>query len=192
MSDGSVEQETTSKPPVIRQKANDASEARLLIRQMQRIPAWKLKLCSEALNAKPTDHVRITEVTKIQFAKDELINVAVQCLVDIAKESESVTSSVEVASAALAATSQNDKEPEYGQAPPEPDKEPEGTEDVSRVQTAKDDSHKQADGQRATTQSASKPTSSTPVLAQDATASLEKSTSEHDDESGQDWVTRFL
>ena len=42
----------------------------------------------------------------------------------------------------------------------------------------------------------SKPTSSTAVLTQDTTASPEESTSEHDDESdeesGQDWVTRFL
>ena len=44
--DVSVEQETTSKAPAIRRKANDASQARLLVRQMhRRIPAWKLKLC---------------------------------------------------------------------------------------------------------------------------------------------------
>ena len=40
MYDVSVEQEVTSKPPTIRRRANDASEARFLTRQMhQRIPA---------------------------------------------------------------------------------------------------------------------------------------------------------
>ena len=44
MHDVSVEQEVTSKPPTIRRRANDASEARFLTREMhQRIPAWKLK-----------------------------------------------------------------------------------------------------------------------------------------------------
>ena len=111
MFDVSVEQETTSKPPVIRRNANDASQARLLVRQMhKRIPAWKLKLCAEALNARPIDHERIAEVTEIQFVNDELVDVAVQCLVDIARESESMTSSVGVASSAAAAPSQSEKE----------------------------------------------------------------------------------
>ena len=61
---------------------SDASEARLLMRQMhKRNPAWKLELCVEALNARPIDHVRITEVTEIQFVNDGLVDVAAQCLV---------------------------------------------------------------------------------------------------------------
>ena len=163
MSDGSVEQGTTSKPPEIRRKANDASEARLLIRQMhKRVPAWKLTLCSEALNARPIDHVRIAEVTEIQFAKDELVDVAVQCLVDIARESESVTNSVGVASPARAAASQDEK----------------GHTNRQMVNVPQHRVHQ-------------KSTSSPAVLTQDATASLEKSTSEQSDKSD-DWVTRFL
>ena len=162
----------------------------------KRIPAWKLKLRVKALSARPIDHVRITEVTEIEFANAELVDVAAQCLVDIARESESVTSSVGLASAAAAAPSRSEKEStESGQAPPEPEKEPEGTDEVSDVHAGKDDSHNQAGEQCAAAQNSSKPTSSTAVLTQDATASLEKSTSEHDDESdeesGQDWVTRF-
>ena len=77
MYDVSVEQGTTSKPPAIRWKGREASEAKLLVRQMhKRIPAWKLKLCVEALNARPIDHVRITEATEIQFENDELVDVA--------------------------------------------------------------------------------------------------------------------
>ena len=56
------------------------------MRQMhRRIPAWKLKLCVEALNAKPVDLVRIAEVTEIQSASEELVDVAAQCLIEIAK-----------------------------------------------------------------------------------------------------------
>ena len=44
MSDVSAGQEATSRPPVIRRMANDASEARLLTRQMhKRVPAWKVQ-----------------------------------------------------------------------------------------------------------------------------------------------------
>ena len=116
MFDVSVEQETTSKPPAIRWKAIDASKTRLLVRQMhKRIPAWKLKLCVEALNARPIDHARISEVTEIQFVNEELVDVAAQCLVDIAKESESVTSSGKDVSHKQAdeqcATAQNSSKP---------------------------------------------------------------------------------
>ena len=66
-------------------------------------PAWKLKLCVEALNARPTNLARIAEVTEIQFETDDLVDVAAQCLVDIAKEMESTDKSTGVASAATAA-----------------------------------------------------------------------------------------
>ena len=83
MFDVGVEQEATSKPSTVRRRANDASEARLFTRQMHKhIPAWQLKMCTEALSARPTDHTRTTEVTEIQFASDELVDVAAQCLVD--------------------------------------------------------------------------------------------------------------
>ena len=122
----------------------------------KRIPAWKLKLCVEALNARPIDLVRIAEVTDMQFMSDELVDVAVQCLADIARESESTTSSVGVGSAATAAPSHSEKEStEHGTAPPEPEKEPEGTDEISNVQASKDESHNQADDQGARAQDSS-------------------------------------
>ena len=58
--------------PTVRWKARDAAEAKLFVRQMhRRIPAWKLKLCTEALHASPIDLVRIAEVTEFQFATAE-------------------------------------------------------------------------------------------------------------------------
>ena len=87
--------------------ANDASEARLLTGQMhKRVPAWKLQLCIEALNASPIDQARITEATENQFANDKLVIVATQYLADLARESESMSPSTEHVGAASAASSQ--------------------------------------------------------------------------------------
>ena len=106
--DGSVEQEADPKAPTIRWKAKNTTEAKLYVRQMhRRIPAWKLKLCVEALNTRPINLARIAEVTEIQFETDDLVDVAAQCLVDIAKEMESADKSTGVASAATAAPSQS-------------------------------------------------------------------------------------
>ena len=59
--------------PTVRWKARDAAEVKLLVRQMhRRIPAWKLRLCTEALNASPVDLARVSEVTEIQFVTEEL------------------------------------------------------------------------------------------------------------------------
>ena len=70
----------------------------------------------------------------------------------IARESESVTSAVGLAST-TAAPNRSEKGSEgTGQAPPEPEKEAEGTDEVSDVQAGKDDSHKQAGEQCATAQ----------------------------------------
>ena len=103
-----------------------------------------------------------------------------------------MTSSVGLTSAAATAPSQSEKEPaETGQFPPEPEKEPEGTDEVSDAQAGKDDSHKQAGKQCATAQTSSKPTSSTSVLTQDATASLEESTSDHLIDNLMEWERKF-
>ena len=62
-------------------------------------------MCVEALNARPIDHVCIAEVTEIQYASDELVDVAAQCLVDLAKETESANESIGRDNAAAAAAS---------------------------------------------------------------------------------------
>ena len=151
----------------------------------------------EALNARPIDLVRIAEVTEIQFVTEELVDVAAQCLVEIAKEIESTDSSVGATGAAAAAPNQSEKEStEARPAPPEPEKESETTVEGSNSQTGKDDSHKQADDQGATAPDSSKPTSSAAAPSQGATASHEESTSKQADESSkessQDWITCFF
>ena len=181
MFDESVEQEAASRPSTIRRRANDASEAGLLTRQMyKRIPAWKLKMCVEALNARPIDHTHITEVTDIQFASDELVDAAAQCLDDLAKETESANDYVKHAGAATAAPSQNEKEStDARQAPQEPEKEPEGIAEACGVQSGEDKSHITAGELCATAQGSAQPNSSTATPTQDATASRHGTISEH-------------
>ena len=85
-----------------------------LLRHMhRRIPAWKLKLCVEAINARPIDLARIAVVTDIQFVTEELVEVAAQCLIDIAKEMESMDSSVG-ATAYCSSSSKPKREGIYG------------------------------------------------------------------------------
>ena len=85
------------KAPTIRWRVGDDAETRLLTRQLhQRMPAWKLKICAEAVRATPVDLARLIEVTGIQIATVELVEVAVQCLNEIAKEIESANASTDV------------------------------------------------------------------------------------------------
>ena len=74
------------------------------------MPAWKLKICHEALRVNPVDLGRITEVTGIQFATVELVEVAVQCLNEIAKEIESANAPADTSGATAAAPSHDDKQ----------------------------------------------------------------------------------
>ena len=82
-----------------RRLANTAPEARLQTKQMHtRVPAWKLPLCIQALNARPIDLAHVAEVTEILFASSDLVIVAAKCLADLARESnldESINQSAE-------------------------------------------------------------------------------------------------
>ena len=58
--------------PNARWKAEDVDQAKLMQHMHRRIPAWKMKVCTEALYADPIDLARVAEVTEIQFATVEL------------------------------------------------------------------------------------------------------------------------
>ena len=136
-------------------------------------------MCIAALNARPIDLARISEVTEIEFASDELVVVAAQCLADLARESDSRSESTEHTSAASAMPSQAEKESvDAGQAHHEPENEPEGATEALGVQTDEDKSHNRAGERCATAQSSAQPTSSTEAPTQDATASFGRTTSE--------------
>ena len=157
------------------------------MRQMHRsIPAWKLKLCTEALNASPVDLVRVAEVTEIQFATVELVEVAVQSLIEIAKEIESENASAGAPGAA-AEESTKDKSASL--------ESEEGSMTLPEGSADKTDCHKEASDQCATAQSSSKSISTTDVQSQGAPPLEGSATKTEDDptkDSNQSWVARFL
>ena len=51
------------------------------------MPAWKLPLCVQALNARPIDLAHVAEVTEIQFASSDLVIVAARCLENAVEQS---------------------------------------------------------------------------------------------------------
>ena len=187
--------DAASRAPAVRWKARDAAEAKLFVRQKhRRIPAWKLKPCTEALNASPVDLVRIAEVTEIQFATVELVDVAIQCLIEIAKEIESANASAGTPGITAAGPSQVDKESTNDKsASPESEK---GSKRTAEGSADKDDARKEAPNQCTTAQGSSKSTSTAAVQSQGATASLEGSASKKENEpakhSTRSWMTRFL
>ena len=82
----------------------------------------------------PVDLARTAEVTEIQFANAELIDVAVQCLNEIAEEIDSASVSAGTSGVTAAAASHEDKEStNYKSASPESEKESKTTaEKISR------------------------------------------------------------
>ena len=159
----------------------------------QRIPAWKPKLRTEA-HASPVDLVRIAEVTEIQFANAELIDVAVQCLSEIAEEIESASASAGTSGITAAAPSHAGKESVSDKSTsPGSEKESKTT---AEGLADKDDSHKEANDQCATAQGSSQSTSTAAVQSQDATASREGPVSKKESESAKDstqnWITHFV
>ena len=112
----------------------------------------------------------VAEVTDIQFMSEELVEVAVQCLADIANEIEPMNSSVGATGAAAAAPIQSEKEPRP-------------TDEESNNRSGKDDSPEKADHQGATAPDSSKPTSSDAAPSQGATASQEESSKQINESS---------
>ena len=74
-------------PPSIRWKVAEVAETRRLMWQLhRRMPAWKLKAYTEALQVRPIDLAALAEATGVQFASAELVEVAIKCLDEKAKE----------------------------------------------------------------------------------------------------------
>ena len=96
-------------PPIIRWKVAEIAEIRRLMWQLhRRMPAWKLKAYTEALQVRPIDLAALAETTGVQFASAELVEVAIKCLDEITKEMARDTGST--SSADAAAPSQSDKQ----------------------------------------------------------------------------------
>ena len=134
-----------------RKLANNAPEARLLIRQMHaRVQAWKLQPCVQALSARPIDLAYIAEVTDILFASEELVSVSAKCSADLARESN-VDTSVDQLAGSAGATSLSSDIAGGESLNVEPNSKgpsgPEGTTAQSHAQSAKDKSSAQKSGE---------------------------------------------
>ena len=77
-----------------------------------RMPAWKLKACTEVLQVRPIDLAAVAESTGIQFATDELIEVAAKCLDEFSKEvvKDDSNASGDGAASSCRADTQNEKD----------------------------------------------------------------------------------
>ena len=98
-------------PPTIRWKIKENSEVRPVMWQLHhRMPAWKLKVCIDALQVRPVDLTALAEVTGVQFASAELVEVAAKCLDEIMKEREKDETSASGATTAAPSSDIEQKE----------------------------------------------------------------------------------
>ena len=75
--------------PAIRWKVKEKSEVRQTMWRLRHSsPAWKLKVCIDAMKARPIDLTTLAQETSVQFASVELVEMAANCLDEITKEME--------------------------------------------------------------------------------------------------------
>ena len=75
--------------PAIRWKVKEESEVRQTMWRLHHSsPAWKLKVCIDAMKARPIDLATLAQATSVQFASVELVELAANCLDEISKEME--------------------------------------------------------------------------------------------------------
>ena len=68
-------------------KVKEKSEVRpVMWRLHHSSPAWKLKVCIEAMKARPIDLTTLAQETGVQFASAELVETAANCLDEITKK----------------------------------------------------------------------------------------------------------
>ena len=73
-------------------------------------PAWKLKVCSDALQARPIDLSTLAQETGAQFASVELVEMAAKCLNEVTREMEKDESKDSSAAATSPSSEVNQKE----------------------------------------------------------------------------------
>ena len=175
-------------PSTIRWKAADVAETRRLMWQLHhRMPAWKLKAFTDALQVRPIDLAAIAEITGVQFASAELIEAAIKCLDEIAKDSCSASGADAVA------PSQSDNQTKEDNSNL-PKKDESGTTERSADKESPDSNP--TDTCATAQESESKDTDTAKQPQQDATASCDESESKRKSDSAKDpstsWITRFV
>ena len=94
-------------PQTIRWNVREKSEVKLTMWRLHRcMPAWKLKICIDAMKVRPVDLSSLAQETSVQFASEELVEMAASCLDEITAEmrkDESKDSSAAISSLGLKA-----------------------------------------------------------------------------------------
>ena len=75
--------------PTIRWKVKEKSEIRQIMWRLHHSsPAWKLKVCINAMKVRPVDLATLAQETSVQFTSVELVEMAANCVDEITKEME--------------------------------------------------------------------------------------------------------
>ena len=77
---------SSPKAPIIRWNVKEESEIKQIMWRLHRsLPAWKLKVCIDAMKVRPVDLAALALETSVQFASVELVETAASCLDEITK-----------------------------------------------------------------------------------------------------------
>ena len=91
-------------PQTIRWNVREEAEIRpTMWRLYHSSPAWKLKMCVDAMKVRPIDLSSLGQMTRVRFASDELVETAVDCLEGIIAESKQDDASQQVTSESVEA-----------------------------------------------------------------------------------------
>ena len=81
--------QSSLEPQTVRWNVREKSEVRQTMWRLHHCsPAWKLKVCIDAMKARPVDLSSLAQETSVQFASVELVEMAASCLDEITKEME--------------------------------------------------------------------------------------------------------
>ena len=81
--------QSSIEPQTIRWNVREKSEVRPTMWRLHHCsPAWKLKICVDAMKARPVDLSSLAQETSVRFASVELVEMAATCLDEITKEME--------------------------------------------------------------------------------------------------------
>ena len=81
--------QSSLEPQTIRWNVREKSEVRQTMWRLHHCsPAWKLKVCIDAMKARRVDLTTLAQETSVQFASVELVEMAASCLDEITKEME--------------------------------------------------------------------------------------------------------
>ena len=181
--------QSSLEPQTIRWNVREKSEVRQTMWRLHHCsPAWKLKVCIDAMKTRPVDLSRLAQETSVQFASVELVETAANCLDEITKEMEKDESkdSSAVTASLNSEVSKEEKDVTSQQV----------TSDAIEASTKDQTSGDKPTETGAAAQKSESTNEETDIQQQDAVASKEKASTEDSCDPAQDqpkvWVDRVI